>query len=76
MGPGSQKFRSFAGRNKMRMVRSRMGYMIDVHDIMYIRFKLFLEPMALRDSNAVDPRLPRLPVSAPPVLDTACFNCS
>ena len=33
----------------------------------YNRFKLFLEPMALRDSNAVDPRLPRLPVSMPPL---------
>ena len=33
MGSGSQEFRSAAGRNKMRMVRSRMGYMIDIHNI-------------------------------------------
>lgn len=27
-------------------------------------FKLFLEPHALRDESAVDPRLPEIPVSA------------
>ena len=27
------------------------------------RFKLFLEPSALRDDGAVDPRLPKLPVN-------------
>jgi len=42
----------------------------------YNRFKLFLEPMALRGGNAVDPRLPRLPVSIPPVLDATYLNCS
>jgi len=29
------------------------------------RFKLFLEPKALRDAGAVDPRLPALPVCVP-----------
>jgi len=36
--------------------------MVKIYDIYYDRFKLFLEPSALRDNNAVDPRLPRLPV--------------
>lgn len=31
---------------------------------LFSRFKLFLEPHALRDSSNVDPRLPSLPVSS------------
>jgi hypothetical protein len=31
-----------------------------------IRFKLFLEPRALRDETTIDPRLPQLPASSPP----------
>jgi hypothetical protein len=34
--------------------------------ILHPRFKLFLEPRALRDESAIDPRLPRLPVCAIP----------
>ena len=30
----------------------------------YPRFKLFLEPKALREDGGVDPRLPRIPVRA------------
>src|ERR1700722_148886 len=30
---------------------------------LFSRFKLFLEPHALRDESAVDPRLPQIPVS-------------
>jgi hypothetical protein len=30
-------------------------------------FKLFLEPKALRDESAIDPRLPLLPVSSPQI---------
>jgi hypothetical protein len=37
------------------------------------RFKLFLEPMALRDSDAVDPRLPRLPVCACLSFNATCL---
>jgi hypothetical protein len=51
----------------MRMVRSSDLCII----ILYVRrtmnkgslrFKLFLEPHALRDESAIDPRLPSLPV--------------
>jgi hypothetical protein len=31
-----------------------------------VRFKLFLEPRALRDESAIDPRLPQLPVRVNP----------
>jgi hypothetical protein len=37
------------------------------------RFKLFLEPQALRDAGAVDPRLPSLPVRVPNSNDRLLF---
>lgn len=35
-----------------------------LHKVTLHRFKLFLEPHALRDDHAVDPRLPSLPASS------------
>ena len=47
----------------MRMVRvDKPGKICELQYT--FRFKLFLEPKALRDESTVDPRLPRLPVSA------------
>ena len=62
MGTGSKKFRPAAGCNKMRMVR--IPKWEHGQDLLHLvtRFKRFLEPMVLRDSNAIDPRLPRFPV--------------
>jgi hypothetical protein len=37
-------------------------------------FKLFLEPKALRDESAVDPRLPLLPVSIPELIKCIHLN--
>jgi hypothetical protein len=43
----------------------RPNYLILILDS---RFKLFLEPRALRDESAIDPRLPRLPVCIIPLI--------
>ena len=49
----------------MRMVNvDRSGDNLSTITYYIFRFKLFLEPKALRDESTVDPRLPRLPVSA------------
>lgn len=44
---------------------NRTNYLILILDS---RFKLFLEPRALRDESAIDPRLPRLPVCIIPLI--------
>lgn len=64
MGTGSKKFRPDTGHNKIQMVcpSPNSNYGSRFMTLIYNRFKLFLEPTALRDSSSVDPRLPRLPV--------------
>jgi hypothetical protein len=37
--------------------------------VFFVRFKLFLEPHALRDQSTVDPRLPPIPVRAKQIAD-------
>ena len=47
----------------MRMVCHYSAWVVDHVEELPVRFKLFLEPHALRDQSTVDPRLPSLPVS-------------
>lgn len=45
----------------------RRGYLLAKKKLFgacVFRFKLFLEPRALRDESAIDPRLPQIPVRA------------
>jgi hypothetical protein len=42
----------------------KLAIIISTIRINFFRFKLFLEPHALRDESAIDPRLPQIPVSS------------
>lgn len=73
VGTRSQECEPHVGYGPMRMVRQRTFFFLPAvtcRDVLLplvsIRFKLFLEPRALRDETTIDPRLPQLPASSPP----------